>query len=82
MSSGEKFLNRKKTRCIELTINRQTIVDQMAAWLYANSIINDNEEITNIQFQDLFGSSDTELVPLKVYFRPEGGAKQASGKEG
>lgn len=53
-------------REIELTLNRQTIVDQVAALLYAAGIVHDNEEVTNIQFKDLFGASDTELAPIKV----------------
>lgn len=65
----ESFLatKRPKSYTMTKTINRQTIVDQMASWLYATSIINDNVDITNIQFSDLFGKSDQELVKLKIY---------------
>lgn len=76
MSSGERFLPKKTERSSsgasrhdfqEITINRQTIVDTMAAWLYATRMIKDANNITNIQFSDLFGASDTELVTLKVF---------------
>jgi hypothetical protein len=53
-------------REIELTLNRQTIVDQVAAFLYAAGIVHDNEEVMNIQFKELFGASTTELAPIKV----------------
>lgn len=53
-------------REIELTLNRKTIVDQVAALLYATGLVFDNEHVVNIQFKDLFGSSDTELAPIKV----------------
>jgi len=66
MSSGERFL-KQKTDFKEITINRQTLVDITAAWLYAARQVNDAKNISNIQFSDLFGASDTELVTLKVF---------------
>ena len=51
----------------EITIPRQVIVDQMAAYLYAVSVIDDDVDITNIQFSDLFGSGITEYCRLKVF---------------
>ena len=78
MSLGDNFLKvvRKatpstKVRCIEMSINRQNIVDQVASLLHAWNVVGEKEEITNIQFGELFGVSDTELVPLKIYFRKE-----------
>lgn len=53
-------------REIETTINRKTIVDQVAAFLYANGLVNDNEHVVNIQFKELFGASDTEFCPIKI----------------
>lgn len=53
-------------REIELTLNRQTIVDQVAAFLYASGVVHDNEHVVNIQFKELFGASDIELAPIKV----------------
>lgn len=53
-------------REIELPLNRQIIVDQVAAFLYAAGYIHDNEHVVNIQFKELFGVSDTELCPIKV----------------
>jgi len=53
-------------REIELTLNRQTIVDQVAAFLYATGVVRDDEHICNIQFKELFGSSDVEYAPIKV----------------
>jgi len=70
MSSGERFLKRKDDfdqTFQEITVNRQTIVDNTAAWLYATRMINDAKNISNIQFSDLFGSSDKEFVTLKVF---------------
>jgi hypothetical protein len=58
-------------REIELTINRQTIVDQVAAYLYAMGIVHDNEHVTNIQFKELFGASTTELAPIKVCLKKQ-----------
>lgn len=54
------------TDTLNLTINRQTIVDQMAAFLYAIKAVGEETEITNIQFGDLFGVSKTEHVPIKI----------------
>lgn len=56
-------------RVIETTINRDTIVSQVAAFLYAAGIVNDDEHISNIQFGELFGASDTELVPIKIHLK-------------
>lgn len=53
-------------REIELTLNRQTIVDQVAAFLYASGVVHDDEHVVNIQFKELFGMSDTELCPIKL----------------
>lgn len=53
-------------RTIETTINRDTIVSQVAAFLYAVGIVHDDEHILNIQFGELFGASDKELVPIKI----------------
>jgi len=53
-------------REIELTLHRQTIVDQVAAFLYATGIVRDDEHVCNIQFKELFGNSDVELAPIKV----------------
>lgn len=53
------------------TLNRRTLVDLVAAHLYATSAIDDNVDITNIQFGELFGASETELVPLKIYTKKE-----------
>ncbi len=58
-------------REIELTIHRQTIVDQVAAFLYAAGIIHDDEHVTNIQFKELFGASTTELAPIKVCLKKQ-----------
>lgn len=65
MSSGSKFLNPKSFQKIKM--KRETIVDIVSAWLYATRAVDDAKNISNIQFSDLFGSSDTELVTLKVY---------------
>lgn len=54
---------------LNLTINRQTIVDQMSAFLYAIKAVDEETEITNIQFGELFGDSVTEHCPLKIFIR-------------
>jgi hypothetical protein len=56
-------------REIELTLSRQTIVDQVAAFLYAAGIVHDDEEVNNIQFSDIFGRSDIELVKTKIFIK-------------
>lgn len=58
-------------REIETVINRQTIVDQVAAFLYAAGYVHDNEHVTNIQFKELFGESDVELVPIKICLKKQ-----------
>lgn len=61
---GSKYLNkRKKTSTTELVVNRQHIVDQVSAFLYATSAINDNLDVTGIDFGDLA----KELVTIKVH---------------
>lgn len=60
-----------QTETIELNLNRSQIVDQIAALLYATSIIPDNVDIANIQFSDLFGVSDKELCKLTIQTRKE-----------
>lgn len=73
MSFAEEFLKKlkpkKKQEVIERTISRQTIVDLVASFLYAASVVDDNKEITNIQFGELFGASDVEHVPMKIYMK-------------
>ncbi len=54
-------------RVLEKTINRSFIVDAVAEKLQQLSIIDDNDEVTNIQFEALFGMSENEFVPIKVY---------------
>lgn len=51
----------------ETVISRSNIVDQIAALLYATKVVPADTEITNIQFGELFGASETELVPLKIF---------------
>ena len=50
-------------RILETPISRETIVGQVAAFLYAASIVNDNEEINNITFGDM----NTDKVWIKIY---------------
>lgn len=73
MSSGDRFLYKTS----EITIPRQTLVDITAAWLYATRAIKDASNISNIQFSDLFGASDTEYVKLKIH--TNGGSQKESG---
>ena len=56
---------------IDKVITRQVIVDLVAAHLYATSIIDDDTEITNIQFGELFGASTVEYVPIKIFTKKE-----------
>lgn len=51
---------------LNTTISRQNIVDQVAALLYAMKVVPDDVDIQNIQFSELFGNSDTELVKLTI----------------
>lgn len=48
MSSGEKFFKRSKTDIV--TINRETLVDIIAAWLYATRMVDEANNISNIVF--------------------------------
>ncbi len=65
MSSGNKFLNPSEIH--KVTISRETLVDIVASWLYATRAVDDAKNIKDIQFSDLFGKGDTELVTLKVF---------------
>lgn len=49
MSSGERFLTKKK-QTEKITINRETLVDIIAAWLYSTRMVNDSKNISNIVF--------------------------------
>ena len=86
MPSASKYWPTKKKvdRCVEMTLARGHIVSAVEQYLRSISVIHDDENISNIQFQDLFGASDIELVPIQVYFsKPEGGARRKSEeKEG
>lgn len=48
MSSGEKFFKRSKTE--KITINRETLVDIIASWLYATRMVDEANNISNIVF--------------------------------
>lgn len=67
----ENFLNKvSKPKCLEKTIHRQTVVDIVAAWLYATSVLNDDQEVMNIQFSELpGGKSGKELVQMKIFIK-------------
>lgn len=82
MSSGSKFLNRKTTeRCVEMTIAREHIVRAVASHLRSLAIIHNDEEVTNIQFSDLFGRSDVELCNVKIFFEKEKKSTQRGGAD-
>lgn len=53
----------------ELTISRQTIVDQVASFLYSVGAIPHSKEIKDIEFSSL--STDSDQVKLKVKVREE-----------
>ena len=57
-------------REFEQVISRGNIVDKIAELLYATGAVHDNEEVTNIQFNNLVGS-DTEFVTMKVFAKSE-----------
>lgn len=52
-------------RTLEMTISRDNMVSQIAAFLYAIGIVHGNEEVINIQFTDV----NQELVPIKVIIK-------------
>ena len=52
---------------LEKVLNRDFVVAAVAEKLTQFSIIDDNQEITNIQFGELFRASDTEFVPCKIF---------------
>ena len=73
MSCGTKFLPKKKTsRCVEMTLNRGHIVSAVEAYLRSIQMIKDEEDVSNFLFGELFGVSDTEHVPVKIYFSKGG----------
>jgi len=61
--------NRRRTmnseRSIQLTISRDNVVSQVAAFLVAIGVIRDNEEIVDIKFGDV----SKELVPITICFK-------------
>ncbi len=67
MLSAKKFLKKKSNDYIEMTIERSHIVAAVAMHLQAMSAIPKSDDITNIQFGDLFGASIQEYVPIKIY---------------
>lgn len=71
-----------KPRVIETSINRQHIVDQVALLLHAWGVVPEKEEITNIQFGELFGYSKGELCPIKIYIKTPDGAQKKAGEKG
>jgi len=48
-------------REIELTLNRRTVVDQIASILYALNIVHDNEHVVDIDF-----IAGNETVPMTI----------------
>jgi hypothetical protein len=56
---------------VEQTIARNLIVDKVAELIYALGIIPHTQTITNIQFSDLFGMSDTELTKMTIFSRKD-----------
>lgn len=54
---------------IKTTINRQHIVDSLALFLNATKVVSPSQEIANIQFDNLFGTSVGEFCPIKIYIK-------------
>lgn len=52
---------------LSLSINKQILVDQLAAFLYATKVVEDSKEITDISFGDV----DNGLVPVVIHTRKE-----------
>jgi hypothetical protein len=55
----------------EQTINRKQIVDALAQNLYAFGVVPHDQDITNIQFSDLFGASTEEFCKIKIFTQQE-----------
>ena len=51
-----------------LSITRASIVDLVASYLQGSGLISEKRIISNIQFGELFGASDVEHVPLKIFY--------------
>jgi hypothetical protein len=66
MSFGQKALM-KKSKPTTVSINRGTIVDQVASFLHATHMIPDRKEITDIKFGDTSG----DQVTLEIFTRKE-----------
>lgn len=54
-------------RVLEKTVSRDFIVNAIAEKLAQFSIIEDNEEVKNIQFETLFGIGGNGSIPIKVF---------------
>ena len=52
-------------RSIELTISRDNVVSQVAAFLAAIGVVKDNEEILDIKFGDIH----KDQIPIKISFK-------------
>ena len=63
---GQKALM-KKSKPTVLSINRNTVVDQVASFLYSTGAVSSSKEITDIKF----GNCSEELVKLEIYTRKE-----------
>jgi len=70
MSSGEKFMPRKKARTIEAAIPYQTLEDLISAHLYAISYVNNDEDITSVEFPKTIDRSSP--VAIKFTIKKEG----------
>lgn len=64
-------MNSKRSSIREVTISRDNIVAQVAAFLYTTGVVSDKEEVINIQFSDLFGNGDTELCKIKIFVKKD-----------
>lgn len=61
-------MNSFTTRTIKLSLNRKTIEDQIAAFLYAIGVVKDNEDVAEIKME---WSDKADVIPLELKIKKE-----------
>lgn len=55
----------------ETVIAREQVVSAVASWLQAMRVVKMDEIITDIQFIDLVGVPECQLIPVKIFIEKE-----------
>lgn len=71
-----------KSRTLELSLNRKTIEDQIAALLYALGYVKDSEDIISIDFANSYLKTEFQgTVPLTIKLRKRPKVLRSKGEE-